>query len=146
MRQIGLKNSEIKYPPLPLKCSGNRIRKSASNCPEILPEQFQPKHLPSIFYNPDFAMHAKFVLRTNHSLAWNHLQKICSWMRNTKPIKAVALFLFQLRQVRWGSVFMDLIVLPRRLKLRKEHGFCRQPVATRLGNTMGLSEKRYAST
>jgi len=67
-------------------------------------------------------------------------------MRNTKPIKAVALFLFQLRQVRWGSVFMDLIVLPRRLKLRKEHGFCRQPVATRLGNTMGLSEKRYAST
>src|SRR6516164_2137105 len=29
----------------------------------------------------------------------------------------------QLGQVRWGSVFMDLTVLPRRLKLRNEHGF-----------------------
>jgi len=40
----------------------------------------------------------------------------------------------QLRQVRKGSVFMDLIVLPRRLKLRNEHGFCRQPAAARLRN------------
>ena len=39
----------------------------------------------------------------------------------------------QLGQVRWGSAFMDLTVLPRRLKLCKEHGFARQPVAARLG-------------
>src|SRR5262245_53560759 len=32
----------------------------------------------------------------------------------------------QLGQVRWGSVFMDLTVLPRRLKLRKERGFARR--------------------
>src|SRR4029077_6566217 len=32
----------------------------------------------------------------------------------------------QLGQVRWGSVFMDLAVLPRRLKVRKEHRFPRR--------------------
>jgi hypothetical protein len=48
----------------------------------------------------------------------------------------------QLGQVRWGSVFMDLTVLRRGLKLGKAHGFCRQPAAARLG----LSEKQYAST
>src|SRR5262249_1048271 len=32
----------------------------------------------------------------------------------------------QLRQVRWGSVFMDLTVLRIRLKLRKEYGFPRR--------------------
>src|SRR5215471_18452993 len=35
---------------------------------------------------------------------------------------------------------MDLIVLPRRLKLRKEHGFCRQPAAARLGTQVPGSE------
>jgi hypothetical protein len=42
--------------------------------------------------------------------------------------------------MRWGSVFMDLTVLPRRLKLRNEHGFARQPAATRLGNQVPGSE------
>ena len=46
----------------------------------------------------------------------------------------------QLGQVRWGSVFMDLIVFPRRLKLRKEHGFPCQPAAVRLGNQVPGSE------
>jgi hypothetical protein len=40
----------------------------------------------------------------------------------------------QLGQVRWGSVLMGLTVLPRRLKLRNEHGSPRQPAAARLGN------------
>jgi len=40
----------------------------------------------------------------------------------------------QLGQVRCGSVLMDLIGLPRRLKLRNEHGFPRQPAAAWLGN------------
>jgi hypothetical protein len=52
----------------------------------------------------------------------------------------------QLRQVRWGSVFMDLTVLPSRSELRNEHASPRQPAAARLGKSMGLSEKRYAST
>src|SRR6516162_76831 len=39
----------------------------------------------------------------------------------------------QLGQMRWGSVFMDLSALPRRVKLRNEHGFPRQPAAARLG-------------
>ena len=46
----------------------------------------------------------------------------------------------QLAQVRWGSVLMDLTVLPSRLKLRKEHGFRRQPVAARLGNQVPGAE------
>src|SRR5262245_8179111 len=46
----------------------------------------------------------------------------------------------QLGQVRWGSVLMDLTVLPRRLKLRNEHGFPRQPAATRLGDQVPGSE------
>ena len=35
---------------------------------------------------------------------------------------------------------MDLTVLPRRLNLRNEHGFLRQPVAARLGNQVPGSE------
>jgi hypothetical protein len=35
---------------------------------------------------------------------------------------------------------MDLIVLPERLKLRKEHGFSRQPAATRFENHVPGSE------
>src|SRR5215469_13057449 len=46
----------------------------------------------------------------------------------------------QLGQVRCGSVFMDLTVLPRRLKLRKEHGFPRQPATARPGNQVAGSE------
>jgi len=46
----------------------------------------------------------------------------------------------QLGQVRWGSVFMNLTVLPRRLKLRNEHGFPREPVAARPGNQVRGSE------
>jgi hypothetical protein len=46
----------------------------------------------------------------------------------------------QLGQVRWGSAFMDLTVLPRRLKLRKDHGFPRRPAAARLGNQVPGSE------
>jgi len=34
---------------------------------------------------------------------------------------------------------MDLIVLPRRLKLRKEHGMLRQPVAAEFGNQVTAS-------
>jgi hypothetical protein len=43
-------------------------------------------------------------------------------------------------QVCWGSVFMDLTVLPRRLKLREERGFPRQPGAVWLGNQVPGSE------
>jgi hypothetical protein len=50
----------------------------------------------------------------------------------------------QLGQVRWGSVFMDLTVLPRRLKLRKGMDFVVSE--QRRGVGIGLSEKRYAST
>ena len=39
----------------------------------------------------------------------------------------------QLGQMRWDSVFMDLTVVPRRVRLRNEHGFPRQPAAARLG-------------
>src|SRR6201997_1373089 len=46
----------------------------------------------------------------------------------------------QLGQVRWGSVLMHLAVLPRRLKLRNEHGFPRRPAAARLGNRVPGSE------
>jgi hypothetical protein len=46
----------------------------------------------------------------------------------------------QLGQVRLGSVLIDLTVLPRRLKLRKEHGFPRQPAAVWLGNQVPGSE------
>src|SRR5215472_15639345 len=46
----------------------------------------------------------------------------------------------QIGQVRLSSVFMDLTVLPRRLKLREEHGFPRQPGAARLGKEAPGSE------
>jgi hypothetical protein len=46
----------------------------------------------------------------------------------------------QLGQVRWVSAFMDLTVLPRRLKLRNEHRFPRQPAAARVGNQVPGSE------
>jgi hypothetical protein len=46
----------------------------------------------------------------------------------------------QLGQVRWRSALMGLTVLPRRLKLRKEHGFPRQPAAAQLGNQVHGSE------
>jgi hypothetical protein len=49
-------------------------------------------------------------------------------------------FVPQAGQVRWGSVFMDLATLPRRVKLRNEHGFARQPAAARLGNQVPGSE------
>jgi|SRR6516225_5906799 len=44
--------------------------------------------------------------------------------------------------MRWGSVFMDLTVLPRRwrLKLRNEHGFPHQPAAVRFENQVAGSE------
>jgi hypothetical protein len=45
-------------------------------------------------------------------------------------------------QVRWDSVFMDLTILPRRLKLPNEHGFPRQPAAGWLGNQVLGSEPR----
>src|SRR5215831_7802949 len=47
----------------------------------------------------------------------------------------------QLGQVRWGSVLMELTVLPRRLKLREEHGFRCQPAVARLGNQVLGSER-----
>jgi hypothetical protein len=46
----------------------------------------------------------------------------------------------QIEQMRRDSVFMDLTVLPRGLKLRKEHGFPRQPAAARIGNQVPGSE------
>src|SRR4029077_15375835 len=48
----------------------------------------------------------------------------------------------QLRQVRWGSVLMVLPVLPRRLKLRREHGFPRRPAAARIEYQVPGSELR----
>jgi len=42
--------------------------------------------------------------------------------------------------MRRDSGFMDLTVLPKRLKLRKEHGFPCQPAAVRLGNQVPGSE------
>jgi hypothetical protein len=56
----------------------------------------------------------------------------------------------QLGQVRWGSVFIDVSILPRLLKLRYEQGFPHQPAAARPGNevpgfeplaTLGSSER-----
>jgi len=46
----------------------------------------------------------------------------------------------QLGQMRRDSGFMDLTVLPKRLKLRKEHGFPCQPAAVWLGNQVPGSE------
>ena len=42
--------------------------------------------------------------------------------------------------MRWDSVFTYLTVLARRLKLREEHGFPRQPAAAQLGNQVPGSE------
>jgi hypothetical protein len=52
--------------------------------------------------------------------------------------------LTELGQVRWGSVFMDLTVLPRQLKLRKEHGFVvceRIRTNTQTGTMLGTSDR-----
>jgi len=46
----------------------------------------------------------------------------------------------QLGQMRRDSGFMDLTALPKRLKLRKEHGFPCQPAAVRLGNQVPGAE------
>ena len=43
-------------------------------------------------------------------------------------------------QVRWGSVFIDHALFPRRLKLRNEHGFPGQPAAAPVGNQAPGSE------
>jgi hypothetical protein len=47
----------------------------------------------------------------------------------------------QLGQVRWGSVLIDLTVLPGRSELCKGHGFPRQAAAARLGNHVPGSER-----
>jgi hypothetical protein len=54
-------------------------------------------------------------------------------------------FVPQAGQMRWGSVFMDLAALPRRLRLCDEHGFPRQAVAARLGNQVPGSEPLAAA-